>query len=191
MTTSPFLLPAAGLGTSMGCKFGWSNTRKKSTGASGKGILSLIKKQQEERHVFLVFLLLGSVAWGCGTWSCGTFLHRSGGIAGNRTNGKKTAQREAGRSLGPWDTASESAKPRAAPWLPWFMSFLLSYSFASFLFLEAKDTPSVTGRVTADHYHHPFYLVSKACNLQQTRTTFLPALWSVGYSPHLFTCRNV
>ena len=125
---------------------------------------------------------------------------------------------------GTWviDIASEPAKPRATPWLPWFaaaaakslqscptlcsppgspdpgilqartlewdaisfslglwhkkLSFLLSYSFGSFLFLEAKDIPSVTGRVTPDNYLHPFYLVSKACNLQRTRTTFLPAL---------------
>ena len=35
---------------------------KNPLGASGKGILSLIKKQQEERHIFPIFLLLGSVA---------------------------------------------------------------------------------------------------------------------------------
>ena len=101
-------------------------------------------------------------------------------------------RQHSGKLEGAWVLETQSLS-RPNPELPpgslglWHnkLPFLLSYSFASFLFLEAKDTPPVTGRVTADHHHHPFYLVSKACNLQQTRTTFLPALWSVGYSPHL------
>ena len=190
MTTSSFLLPAAGLGTSVGCKFGWSNTRKKSAGSFWKRYPESYKEATGRKTHFPHLSASGL---------CGLrlrYLELWNLPAQIRGNNWESNQWKEDDTAGSW---KEPGSLRHSLWAGQTQSYplaalvydiiklsiLLSYLFGSFLFLEAKDIPFVTGRVTPDHYHHPFYLVSKACNLQRTRTTLLPALWNVGYDPHL------
>ena len=48
------------------------------------------------------------------------------------------------------------------------LSLVFSYMFGSFLFFEAKNIPSVTGRDTFAHYHNPFYVESEHLVISET-----------------------